>query len=265
MAREQRLSAPAFLDRMLLCLFDALWLKQSEDWSNRGVANMCAEEPYETADLKRRTSPWPSTTLSEGWVRMLNLLLSVNRIAKWFLRGQNVGRKPLYDGICAQCGCLLYGTVSHHSALSNKVVGPPTNRDGMILTLPDGAVDSAAQPPFLLRCLPSPWEPVSHNQLWGQSCAGGFRFSPQLFAKEAPEMFHHDPETNRLWLTEGKREPWLRDPVQARGERVRTWLYRGLVTVLGETPRFKRSRSQTEISGHARLSAGILFGTCIAM
>ena len=41
-------------------------------------------------------------------------------------------------------------------------------------------------------------------------------------------MFHHDPETNRLWLTEGKREPWLRDPVQARGERVRTWLYPGL-------------------------------------
>ena len=78
-------------------------------------------------------------------------------------------------------------------------------------------------------------------------------------------MFHHDPETNRLWLTEGKREPWLRDPVQARGERLRAWLYRGLVAVLGETSRFKRSRSQTEISGHARLSAGILFGTCIAM
>ena len=51
LAGEQLLSAPAFLDRMLLCLFDALWLKQSEDWSNRGVANMCADEPYETADL----------------------------------------------------------------------------------------------------------------------------------------------------------------------------------------------------------------------
>ena len=70
LAGEQLLSAPAFLDRMLLCLFDALWLKQSEDWSNRGVANMCSDEPYETADLKRRTCPCPSTTLSEGWVRM---------------------------------------------------------------------------------------------------------------------------------------------------------------------------------------------------
>ena len=70
LAGEQVLSAPAFLDRMLLCLFDALWLKQSEDWSNRGVAKMCSDEPYETADLKRLTYPCPSTTLSEGWVRM---------------------------------------------------------------------------------------------------------------------------------------------------------------------------------------------------
>ena len=176
LAGEQLLSAPAFLDRMLLVLFDALWLKQSEDWSNRGVANMCAEEPYETADLKRRTSPWPSTTLSEGWVRMLNLLLSVNRIAKWFLRGQNVGRKPLYDGICSQCGCLLYGTVSHNSALSNKVVGPPTNRDGMILTLPDGTVDSAAQPPFLLRSLHPLWgSPYPTTNYGGSRVLGGLQ------------------------------------------------------------------------------------------
>ena len=41
-------------------------------------------------------------------------------------------------------------------------------------------------------------------------------------------MFHHDEETNRLGLTEGKREPWLRDQSQARGERLRTWLYLGL-------------------------------------
>ena len=48
-AGEQSLSAPAFLDRMLLCLFDALWLQQSQDWSNRGVANMPSDEPYEIA------------------------------------------------------------------------------------------------------------------------------------------------------------------------------------------------------------------------
>ena len=61
-AAAQSLAAPAFLDRMLLCLFDALWLQQSDDWSQRGVANMPSDEPYE--------------------------------IAKWFMRGQHVGRKP---------------------------------------------------------------------------------------------------------------------------------------------------------------------------
>ena len=40
------MSAPVFLDRMLLCLFDALWLKQCEQWSTRGVANMPSDEPY---------------------------------------------------------------------------------------------------------------------------------------------------------------------------------------------------------------------------
>ena len=46
LAGEQLLSPPAFLDRRLLVLFDALWLKQSEDWSNRGVANMCSKKPF---------------------------------------------------------------------------------------------------------------------------------------------------------------------------------------------------------------------------
>ena len=50
LAGEQLLSAPAFFDRMLLCLFDALWRKQSEDWSNRDVADMYSDEPYEVLD-----------------------------------------------------------------------------------------------------------------------------------------------------------------------------------------------------------------------
>ena len=53
--------APDFFDRMLLCLFDALWLKQSEDWSNRGVSNMPSDEPYD--------------------------------VANWFLKGLNVGNR----------------------------------------------------------------------------------------------------------------------------------------------------------------------------
>ena len=155
------MSALAFLDRMLLCLFDALWLKQCEDWSNRGVANMPSDEPYECA--------------------------------KWFIRGLNVGKKPLFDGTCSQCGTLLYGSLGHHSALSNKFAGAPMDRDGRALFNDDGTPQTGAQPPFLLR------------------------YSPQLFSKEAPELFEYDPDTNRLSLKEGKREPWLRDMTSGRG------------------------------------------------
>ena len=67
--------APAFFDRMLLCLFDALWLKQSEDWSNRGVSNMKSDEPYE--------------------------------VANWFLKGVNVGNRGAGKSkilLCAELG-----------------------------------------------------------------------------------------------------------------------------------------------------------------
>ena len=114
--------SPAFLDRMLLCLFDALWLKQAEDWSNRGVANMPSDEPYECA--------------------------------KWFLKGVNVGKKPLFDGICSQCGTLLYGNTGGHSALSNKFAQAPMDRDERLLINDDGVPETTAQPPFLLRYFP---------------------------------------------------------------------------------------------------------------
>ena len=59
-----------------------------------------------------------------------------------------------------------------------------------------------AQPPFLLR------------------------YSPQLFAKEAPEMFVYDADTNRLSLRDGMSEPWLRPshPTIAQDD-PNTWLY----------------------------------------
>ena len=69
------------------------------------------------------------------------------------------------------CGALLFGVVDGHSGLSNKSAGPPTDRDGTILTNA-GALKIDAQPPFLLRC------------------------SPSLFAQEAPAMFKHDPDPN---------------------------------------------------------------------
>ena len=82
-------------------------------------------------------------------------------LAKWFMRGQAVGAKPIFDGICAQCGNLLSGIAGHNSALSNKMTGPPIDRDGNPLLDDDGAPKADGQPPFLLR------------------------FSPALFAKEA--------------------------------------------------------------------------------
>ena len=91
--------------------------------------------------------------------------------------------------------------LGQHSALNNKYSGTPMDRDGKLLINDDGTPDTGAQPPFVLR------------------------YSPQLFAKEAPELFEHDPDTNRLSLKEGKREPWLRDMSNAKGEKHKTWLY----------------------------------------
>ena len=75
------------------------------------------------------------------------------------------------------------------------------DRDGLVLANDDGTPQTDAQPPFLLR------------------------YSPQLFAEEAPEIFAYDPNTNRLSLKEGKREPWKRDMTRAKNDKHKTWLY----------------------------------------
>ena len=121
---EANLTRPQLMDRLLLCLFDALWLKQSDRWTVAGVANMKVDETPE--------------------------------IARWFLRGRAVGAKPVFDGICSNCGTLLHGEINQRGALHNKVMGPPINRDGDLLpTNPDGSFKADAQPPFLLRPLTS--------------------------------------------------------------------------------------------------------------
>ena len=84
-----------FLDRMLLSLYDALFLRMSETWSNaaklpgaENVANLHVCETY--------------------------------ALAKWWLAGMNVSAAPIFDGVCAQCGSLLHGVQYEHSATSNK-------------------------------------------------------------------------------------------------------------------------------------------------
>ena len=165
---EAEWTRPQIMDRLLLCLFDALWLKQSDRWSKAGVANLNVDETPE--------------------------------LAKWFLHGMNVGAKPIFDGICSMCGALLYGEINQRSANHNKTAGPPLDRDGSVLLHPDGSPRTDAQPPFLLR------------------------YSPQVFAKEAPAVFTHDPETNRLSLVEGMHPPWLRRE-HARSNKFEPWLY----------------------------------------
>jgi len=90
--------------------------------------------------------------------------------------------------------------VSGRNALTNVHFGPPINRDGATL-IRDGIPETKAQPPFLLR------------------------FSPQMFAKEAPDIFEHDPETNRLRLKEGKNEPWIKPESNRSKDTTNTWLY----------------------------------------
>ena len=98
------------------------------------------------------------------------------------------------------CGTLLHGEINQRSANHNKTAGPPVDRDGTILLYPDGDPKTDAQPPFLLR------------------------YSPQLFAKEAPAVFAHDQESNRLSLVAGAQAPWLRHE-HARSNKASPWLY----------------------------------------
>ena len=95
-AEDKGLSKQELLDRLLLCLYDALFLRMSQVWSNaaevpgvKSVANLHVCETY--------------------------------ALAKWWLAGMNVGASaPIFDGICCQCACLLYGTHYADCATSNK-------------------------------------------------------------------------------------------------------------------------------------------------
>ena len=176
-AQANKYTMQEVLDRLLLCLYDALFLRMSEVWSDTSkphststVANLHACETY--------------------------------ALAKWWLAGMNVGSAPIFNGICSQCACLLYGMQFANTATSNKCYGAPTNRDGALLpTNPDGSPQVGAQPPFLLR------------------------YSPQFFARgsAAPSWFVHDSDTNRLSLRPGAHPPWMR-PAAPAGEQD-IWLY----------------------------------------
>ena len=64
--------------------------------------------------------------------------------------------------------------------------GPPIDRHGQPALDESGSPDLQAQPPCLLR------------------------YSPSLFAKDAPAVFQYDEATNRLAMKPGQTPPWLR-------------------------------------------------------
>ena len=68
LSAELSLSKPAVLDKMLLVLWDALFLDQCETWVQQEVTNLPADETPE--------------------------------LARWFLKGLAVGDTPLFDGMC---------------------------------------------------------------------------------------------------------------------------------------------------------------------
>ena len=152
----------AVLDHMLLTLWDAVFLDDCIRWSKQKVINLTVDR-----------------TLT---------------MAKYFLLGLEVGKEPLFTGICAMCGSLLYGSCNGRGN-SNGKAGHPIDKNGVTVLTKAGHADTDAQPPCFLR------------------------FSPKLFAQEAPHIFEHDAATNRLRLknTEGG-YPWY-------AEKAGHWLY----------------------------------------
>ena len=152
----------AVLDQMLLTLWDALFLDDCIRWTKQQVTNLTVDR-----------------TLT---------------MARYFIMGLEVGKEPLFTGLCAMCANLLYGSCSGRG-ISNCRAGHPIDKHGVAVPTVDDRPDTGAQPPCFLR------------------------FSPQLFAEEAPHIFEHDASTNRLRLknTEGG-YPWY---AEKRGH----WLY----------------------------------------
>ena len=99
---------------------DALFLDQCIGWSEQKVANL----PHVQAP----------------------------ELGKWFMKGQAIGERPIFDGMCAMCGTLLHGEANlNTSACSNKRFGSPVDRDGNKLSGCNDCVQGKQQPPCLLR------------------------------------------------------------------------------------------------------------------
>ena len=121
-------TAESILDKLLLVLWDALFLDACLGWTSRKVSNLHRSE----------TLP----------------------LARYFINGLSFGDRPIFDGLCAFCASLLWG-----GANTNARYGCPIDRHGAKLLDEKGGPLTQAQPPCVLR------------------------YSPSLFANEAPAVF----------------------------------------------------------------------------
>ena len=133
------------------------------------------------------------TVLGKAWVHEEKKLGCV----KYYLLGQKVGSAPVFDGICARCGQLLYGQVNRSTGTTgNKFTGAPCKKDDKTLC------SEHAQPPFLLR------------------------WPPYYFPEALPDVFELG-EDNKLSLQEQHRlqPPWKAVPHHRRKDSSQAWLY----------------------------------------
>ena len=158
-------TAHAYFLRLCLDLGQVLWQEQCHNW----------------------------TTQQKAWVGEKKVLGCV----RWYLQGQRVGDAPVFDGLCARCGQLLYGHVNRATATTgNKHLGPPCNLNGQ-------TCHARSQPPFLLR------------------------WPPQQLSQFVPDVFAWDEASNRLSLRDHHRSqpPWKARPHHRRVDATEQWLY----------------------------------------
>ena len=154
---EGSITPAAVCDLLLLDVAMVQWLRMIRKWQSQDVA-------WTTKD-------------------------KVSAVIRWYLLGQNVGQTPMYEGICAFCGTLLYGALNTQE-FGNKWSGHPVNANGSCKAGNGQNLTKTSQPPFLLR------------------------WSPAFLAEKVPDVFSWDARSKKLQLREHHRErpPWIRPP-----------------------------------------------------
>ena len=167
-AATKKIEAPsqeAMLDKLLLVLFDALFLDASLTWTARNVSNLHCSE----------TLP----------------------IAKYFLKGLAIGDAPLFTGMCAFCARLL----PDKAVGSAWKFGPPIDRHGQPAALDErGSPDLRAQPPCLLRYSPSLFAKESPAVFQYDEATNRLTIKPGQTPPWLRQSEHLPPGESNIWL-----------------------------------------------------------------